>query len=142
MYNKTRFHHAPVHFANLLEGLMNPESSFTDYKAKQGASVNIRETADQYELHLLAPGLNKEDFKIDVDKNLLTIAFEHKEESKETDEKWLRQEFKMSSFKRSFSLNEKIDAAAIKATYENGILNVSLPKKEKEEAKAVSIAVQ
>lgn len=142
MYNKTRFHHAPVHFANLLEGLMNPESSFADYRAKQNASVNIRETADQYELHLLAPGLNKEDFKIDVDKNLLTISFEHKEESKETDEKWLRQEFKMSSFKRSFSLNEKIDAAAIKATYENGILNVSLPKKEKEEAKAVSIAVQ
>lgn len=142
MYNKTRFHNAPVQFAHLLEGLMNPDLSFNDYKSKQNAMVNIRETADQYELQLLAPGLNKEDFKIDVDKNLLTISFEHKEESKETDQKWIRQEFKMSSFKRSFSLNEKIDAAAIKATYENGILNVSLPKKEKEEAKAVSIAVQ
>lgn len=142
MYNKTRFHNAPVQLAQIFEGLMNPELTFNDYKSKQNAMVNIRETADQYELHLLAPGLNKEDFKIDVDKNLLTISFEHKEESKETDEKWIRQEFKMSSFKRSFSLNEKIDAAAIKATYQNGILNVSLPKKEKEEAKAMSIAVQ
>ena len=138
MYNKTRFHNAPVHFANLFEGLMNPEMSHV----KHQVSANIAENASQYELHLVAPGLKKEDFKIDVDKNLLSISFEHKEENKASDEKWLRQEFKIQSFKRSFSLNEKIDVAAIKAVYENGILNVILPKKEKEEAKAVSIAVQ
>lgn len=138
MYNKTRFHNAPVHFANLFEGLMNPEMSYV----KHQVSANIAENASQYELHLVAPGLKKEDFKIDVDKNLLSISFEHKEENKASDEKWLRQEFKIQSFKRSFSLNEKIDVAAIKAVYENGILNVILPKKEKEEAKAVSIAVQ
>jgi HSP20 family protein len=141
MYNKTRFNNAPVHFANLFEGLMNPEMSFSDCKPKQNVSVNIREDENQYELHLVAPGLKKEDFKIDMDKNMLSISFEHKDESKESDEKWLRQEFRMQSFKRNFSLNDKIDAVAIKATYENGILNISLPKKEKEEVKPVSIEV-
>lgn len=142
MYNKTRFHNAPVHFANLLEGLMNPEMNYPECKPSQSASVNIRENANQYEMHLVAPGLKKEDFKIDVDKNLLTISFEHKDESENTSEKWLRQEFKMRSFKRSFSLNENIDASAISATYQNGILHIGLPKKEKEAAKAVSISVQ
>jgi HSP20 family protein len=141
MYSKTKFPSAPVHFANLLEGFMNNDFTNSERKFTQAPSVNIRENDDKYEMHLLAPGLQKEDFKIDVDKNLLTISFEHKEESKETEDKWLRQEFKKSSFKRSFSLNEKIDASAISATYQNGILQVNLPKKEKEELKSVSISV-
>jgi HSP20 family protein len=142
MYNKLRMH-SPLHFSNLLEGLMSNEMTNTECRPyNRSASVNIRENAEQYEILLVAPGLQKEDFKIDVDKNLLHISFEHKEESKESDEKWLRQEFRMSSFKRSFNLNEKIDTAAIKATYDNGILSVSLPKKEKEEVKPLSIAVQ
>ena len=142
MYNRSRFQGAPVHFANILEGLLNHDYAAADCKPAHSVSVNIRENADQYEMHLIAPGLQKEDFKIDVEKNLLTVSFGQKEEEQKEGEKWLRQEYKIKSFKRSFNLNDKIDAASINAIYENGILRLSLPKKEKEEAKAVSISVQ
>lgn len=142
MYHKTRFHNAPVHFANLLEGLMNPEMMSMDHKLKQNALVNILENEHQYQLQVVAPGLQKEDFKIDLENGKLSISFEQEETATEKQDKWLRQEFRMKSFRRSFTLNEKIDASAIKAVYENGILNVSLPKKEKEAVKTHSIAVQ
>ena len=142
MYHKTRFHSAPVQFANLLEGLMNPEMMSMDHKLKQNALVNILENEQQYQLQVVAPGLQKEDFKIDLENGKLSISFEQEETATEKQDKWLRQEFSMKSFKRSFTLNEKIDASAIKAVYENGILNVSLPKKEKEAVKTHSIAVQ
>lgn len=139
MYNRSNYH--PAHFGHVLEGLMNKDFSF-EAKQRQMASVNIKEDADKYEMHLAAPGLQKEDFKISVEKNTLTLSYDKKEQTKESDEKWLRQEYKMSSFKRNFSLNDKIDTAGISAQYENGILVVTLPKKEKEEPKTVSISVQ
>lgn len=143
MYNKSRFIGAPNHFAHLLDGLLSSETDHAESnKPSRSASVNIKETPDRYEVQLVAPGLNKQDFKIAVDKNILTVSFEHKEEQKESTEKWLRQEFKMQSFARSFTLSEGIESNRIQAQYENGILNVLLPKKEKTEAKAIEIAVQ
>ncbi|HTN16636.1 MAG TPA: Hsp20/alpha crystallin family protein [Chitinophagaceae bacterium] len=135
MYNRVN-RQAPVHFANLLEGFLNNEI------AQHKALVNVRENENQYEVQVIAPGLHKEDFSINVEKDMLHIAFEQKKEAKETEDKWLRQEFRMPSFKRSFALNEKVDASGISAVYENGILSVGLPKKEKEEVKSVSISVQ
>lgn len=140
MYNRVRMPH-PAHFSNILENLFSDYNHYADART-HGASVNIRENGEQYEMQLVAPGLKKEDFQINVDKNTLTISFEQKEETQEKDEKWLRQEFRMKSFKRSFTLNDKIDVQAINATYDNGILRVSLPKKEKEEPKSLSISVQ
>ncbi len=139
MYNRSNY--SPVHFGQVLEGLMNKDFSF-EAKQRHTASVNIKEDADKYELHLVAPGLQKEDFKISVEKNTLTLSYDKQEETKENSEKWLRQEYKMTSFKRNFSLNDKIDAAGISAQYDNGVLVVTLPKKEKEEPKTVSISVQ
>jgi HSP20 family protein len=142
MYHKTRLHSTPVHFANLLEGLMNPELTSTEHKLKHNALINILENEQQYQLQIVAPGLKKEDFKIEVENGKLSISFEHEDATTEKQEKWIRQEFSMPSFKRSFSLNEKIDSSAIQAVYENGILNLRLPKKEKETVKSHSIAVQ
>jgi HSP20 family protein len=105
------------------------------------APVNIRETDEAYELQLVAPGLKKEDFKVSVDRNILTIAFDHKEEESEESTRWLRKEYRQRSFKRSFTLNEKIDAAGVAARYTDGILHVSLPKKEQQEVKAQEITV-
>jgi HSP20 family protein len=139
MHNRSNY--SPVHFGQVLEGLMNRDFSF-EAKQRHIASVNIKEDADKYELHLAAPGLQKEDFKISVEKNTLSLSYDKQEETKESSEKWLRQEYKMSSFKRNFSLNDKIDAAGISAQYDNGVLVVTLPKKEKEEPKTVSISVQ
>lgn len=107
------------------------------------APVNIKETDNAYELSLIAPGLSKEAFKVSIDKNILSIAYTQPEENAapENDVKWLRKEFRQRSFKRSFTLNEKTDAAGITAKYTDGILVLSLPKKEQTEAKAQEIVV-
>ena len=103
--------------------------------------VNIHETTEAYHLELAAPGRSKEDFKLSVDNGQLTIAFEKKEETKTEDYKTIRKEFSFKSFKRSFNLDDRIDANGIQAKYENGVLKLLLPKKEqvKESAKQISI---
>lgn len=93
-------------------------------------AVNIHETTDGYHVELNVPGRNKEDFKVAIDNNLLTIFFEQKEVTEQADYKTLRREFSFKSFKRSFSLDEKINADAVQAKYENGILKLFLPKRE------------
>lgn len=93
--------------------------------------VNVRETDKSYELELVAPGLKKEDFKLQLNGNQLSISFEHEEntENKEGDE-YLRREYRHQSFSRSFHLDDSIDPGKISAQYRDGILQVSLPKKE------------
>lgn len=93
-------------------------------------AVNIVETKDDYQLEFNVPGRKKEDFKITVDKNILTISFEKNEEHKEENKQYIKKEFVTQSFKRSFTLDEKINADEINAKYENGILLLTLPKKE------------
>ena len=107
------------------------------------APVNIQETENSYELHVVAPGLKREDFKINLEKEILNISYEQKkdETQEQPKEKWLRSEYRMRSFKRSFSLNDKVDAAKISAKYADGVLVVTLPKKEVSEPAAFEIAV-
>jgi HSP20 family protein len=94
--------------------------------------VNIRETDKTYEMDVVAPGLRKEDFNVNISDNMLTVSFEHKEENKEENksEGYLRQEYRMQSFARSFTLDDTVDADKISAHYDNGVLHLSLPKKE------------
>jgi len=103
--------------------------------------VNICENADAYQLEIAAPGLEKSDFNLNLDKNILTISSEKKEENKEENSKLIRKEFSYKAFKRSFTVDEKIDAANISAKYENGILKVALPKKEELKAAPKEITV-
>jgi len=103
--------------------------------------VNISETKDVYELEFNVPGRNKEDFKITVDKNILTVSFDKKEEVKDENRKQIKNEFSLQSFKRSFTLDEKIVAENIAAKYENGLLILSVPKKEEVKVEAKQIAV-
>jgi HSP20 family protein len=105
--------------------------------------TNIHETPDAYHLELNAPGRSKEDFKIGVEQGLLTISFEKKEENTESDGyKTIRREFEFKSFKRSFSIDDKVDVNGIEAKYENGVLKLLLPKKEesKQSARKINIA--
>lgn len=98
--------------------------------------VNIQETDHTYELHVMAPGLRKDDFKIHVDRNVLHLSYEHKEEKVEdgtVPARWLRKEYRVQTFRRSFTLNDKINVAGISARYNDGVLNVILPKKEGQE---------
>jgi HSP20 family protein len=93
-------------------------------------AVNIVETEKSYALEVIAPGMKKEDFKIAIEKDLLTISYEKKESSEEKTDKYIRKEFSMNSFKRSFTLNEKLNAEGVTAKYENGVLHVNIPKAE------------
>lgn len=94
--------------------------------------VNIRETDKSYEMEVVAPGLNKSDFDVKIGDNTLTVSFEHKEEDKQASKSdgYLRHEYRMQSFSRSFTLDDTVEADKITANYNNGILHVSLPKKE------------
>jgi HSP20 family protein len=94
-------------------------------------SINIREEKENYKIELAAPGLKKEDFKIEVDKNILTISSEQESENKQGGESsgYLRNEYNYSSFSRSLSLPENVDSDNIMAKYENGILLLTVPKK-------------
>ena len=105
------------------------------------APVNINESESAYHLELAAPGRSKELFTLNVEKNVLTIGYEDKKETETTGLKTIRNEFLITSFKRSFTLDEKIDTESIDAKYENGILKVTLPKKAevKPEVKQISI---
>jgi HSP20 family protein len=93
-------------------------------------AVNITEHKDAYEVSLAVPGMKKDDFKIDVAGNMLTISSEKEENKEEKDKKFTRKEYNYSSFSRSFTLPEEINREKIHAKYDNGILKISLPRKE------------
>jgi HSP20 family protein len=103
--------------------------------------VNIYEAENAFQLELVAPGRKKESFVLNIEKNILTISFDQKEEGDKTGLKTIRNEFSINGFKRSFSLDDKINTEAIEAKYEDGILKITLPKKEevKPEVKQISI---
>ena len=105
--------------------------------------VNIRETDKSYEMELIAPGLKKEDLKLNCTGDQLTVSFEHKEENEQGNkqESWLRREYRHQSFTRSFNLNDSIDANKIAAKYEDGILRLTLPKKEQAQRISKNIEV-
>jgi len=92
-------------------------------------SVNISEHKDEFRISLAAPGLKKDDFKIDVDGNMLTISSEKEENKEEKEKKFTRREYNYSSFSRSFTLPDEINKEKIEAKYEAGVLHVSLPRK-------------
>lgn len=94
-------------------------------------AVNIRETNDSFLVDMAAPGMTKNDFKVELDGNVLTITSEKKEEELKDEEKFSRKEFSFQSFSRVFTLpKEVVDADKIEARYENGILHLVVPKKE------------
>lgn len=93
-------------------------------------SVNIRENGKEFNVELAVPGFNKNDFKVNVEDNVLTISAERKEEKKETDERFTRKEFSYNSFSRSFTLPQTVNADKVDAKYADGILKLCIPKKE------------
>lgn len=104
---------------------------FSGVNQQINVPVNLRETDKSYEMSLIAPGLRKEDLKLNVTDDLLTISYEQKQEKEEKqEEKWLRKEYKLQAFSRSFSLDDSVDINNIAASYDNGVLHLSLPKKE------------
>lgn len=100
-------------------------------------SVNVKETDDNYEVEVAAPGMDKKDFHITLDGNLLTISSEKQFSDEEKDANYTRREFSYQSFQRSFELpKDVVDEESIQAKYENGVLYLTVPKKEEAKKKA------
>ena len=101
-------------------------------------SVNIKESVDDFEVEVAAPGLGKDDFKIELNHDLLTISSDKKvEDETKEGENFTRREFSYQSFSRSFTLPDSVNSEKIEAKYENGILKVMIPKKEEAKPKPV-----
>ena len=95
-------------------------------------AVNIKETNDSFVVEMAAPGMRKDDFRIELDNNMLMISSEKQNEQEEKEDTgYTRKEFSYQSFQRSFQLpKEVVDAEKIEARYENGLLHLVIPKKE------------
>ncbi len=101
-------------------------------------AVNIKEDDDNYEIEVAAPGLNKDDFKLSLENDVLTISSEKETNSETNENDYKRREFRYSSFKRSFSLPEnKVNGDKVNAKYTDGVLRITLPKKEEAKPKPV-----
>lgn len=131
-YNSADY--VPATFSSLIDRM------FSDTMTRAGGSqfmprVDIVENDKTYEIHVAVPGMNKEDFQLEVKDNFLTVSGERKFESEKKEANWHSIETQFGSFSRSFSLPENVDSAKINAKYNNGILEVSLPKDEKKALK-------
>lgn len=105
-------------------------------------AVNIKEGKDEYSVSLAAPGLKKDDFRIDVEGDMLTISCEKEETKEEKEKKFTRKEYNYSSFSRSFTLPADVNREKIDAHYSDGVLNISLPRKangKKESATQITV---
>ena len=101
--------------------------------------VNIKEEPDAFVVEMAAPGLKKSDFEINLDNNILSISAEVSESKQDVADNYTRREFGYSSFKRTFTLPDSVDDSKIKASYNEGILEVHLPKKEEAKDKPARI---
>ena len=134
-------------FSSLFDDFFNPEIG--DWKRQNYSStqttlpkVNIKEDDDGFAVEMAAPGMSKKDFNLELDNNVLTISSEKHDESKNEDDLYTRREFSYQSFQRSFTLPDTADGEKIKASYEDGILHIGIPKKEEAKPKpAKTIAI-
>lgn len=114
---------------SVFDNLFN-DSFISDRLVTRVPAVNITETADAFAIELAAPGLQKSDFKINVDKNVISLGVEKVEETETKEKMYSKKEYNYSSFSRSFTLPETVDYSNIDATYTDGILRVKIGKKE------------
>jgi len=128
-------------FTDVFDSVLN-DRFFADKFTTKTPAVNIAETENQFEIELAAPGLSKEDFKISVEKNILTVSAEKKAETEVADKKYSKKEFSYSTFKRTFTLPETVDYTKIDAAYTNGILKLNVAKKEEAKIQTREIAVK
>ena len=143
MYNKRSYGVFPRTIGGLMEDvLQNGWNRVSEEVSAYNAPVNILETDNSYELHLVAPGLKKEDFKINLDKNVLSVSAEKKVENAVEGKRYSKREYSYNSFVRSFTLPETADAANIEAEYTDGVLKLNVAKKEEAKIQSREIAVK
>ncbi len=129
--NLVRFNQHPV-FSNFFENFEKSLSQTFDASQGDMPMVNVKDEDKRFVVELAAPGMEKKDFNISLENNSLTISSEKKEETTEKNENYTMKEFSFNSFSRSFALPKNIKLNQIDANYKNGVLSISLPKKDEE----------
>jgi HSP20 family protein len=131
---------SPV-FNDIFENFFN-DAFVSDRMVSRVPAVNISETDGHYHIELAAPGLKKEDFKLNLDRNVLTISAEKQSEQAENDKKYNKREYSYSSFVRSFTLPESADDGNIEAEYTDGVLKINVAKREEAKMASRQIAIK
>lgn len=129
-------------FPNLYDKFFNDDLSIfagRDFSNNIPA-VNIKEDENNYFIELAAPGLNKEDFKLHVESDVLTVSAERKTENEQKEENYTRKEFSYTSFKRSFRLPKTAEGESIQANYKDGVVYITVPKKEVAKTREIVIS--
>lgn len=121
-------------FNDVFDSIFN-DTFFSDRTVMRVPAANISETEDNFHIELAAPGLKKEDFNINLDRNVLSISAEQRAEHNDNQKNYSKREYSYNSFVRSFTLPESADDNAIDAEYVNGVLKINIAKRE--EAKSV-----
>ncbi len=108
-----------------------PDLAKRDFNAEGSTmpAVNVRETDDTFELEVATPGMQKDDFNVEVNDSIMSISGEKKVSNEDQDDNYTRREFSYQSFRREFALPENVDGEKIHAKYDDGILRITLPKK-------------
>jgi len=121
-------------FNDVFDSIFN-DTFFSDRMVTRVPAANISETADHYHIELAAPGLKKEDFKLNLERNILNISVGQQSENTAEHKNYSKREYSYSSFVRAFTLPDSANSEGIDATYTDGVLKIDIAKKE--EAKAV-----
>lgn len=121
-------------FNDVFDSIFN-DTFFTDRTVMRVPAANISETEDHFHIELAAPGLKKEDFNINLDRNVLSISSEQRSEHHDNQKNYSKREYSYNSFVRSFTLPESADDSSIEAEYADGVLKINIAKRE--EAKSV-----
>ena len=140
--NGQRKHAVAPRFIDVFDSIFSDQVFNAGAPASKTPAVNITESETGFDIELAVPGLKKEDFKISVDKSLLTVAAEVKQEEVAEGKNYTKKEFSYNSFSRSFTLPETVDQNNIDAAYTDGILKLSIAKKEEAKLQAREIAVK
>ncbi len=135
-HSADRFSYIPSAFNDFFSNYLNDDVLQKDL-FKSIPAVNISERPNDFRIELAVPGIDKNDFKIEVDKGLLSVSAEKKEEKKDETQRFTRKEFSYSTFKRSFNLPEHVDTENIAAEYKEGVLILTIPKKKEAKEKSV-----
>ena len=128
-------------FFNDVYSLLN-DSYLSGKTATRTPAVNISESDNGFEVELAVPGLSKEDIKINLDKNVLSVSADKKTETVDENKKFTKREYSFNSFSRSFNLPESADQSKIEADYTAGILKLTIAKKEEAKFQSREIAVK
>lgn len=118
-------------FSDVLNNFFSRNEYCDDHRTVPGA--NISENEKNFQIEIAAPGLDKKEVKVEIEKDLLKISHHNSDKKTKDGKKYFRREFKYDGFKRTFIIPENVDESKLNAKFKNGVLLIELPKKEKSE---------